>query len=98
MFILRRIMNHNVKISDNWEEHLIKKANECFTLTDEEFDILLNLPREYKYEEFDHELYIDRHPSVLRELIDNEEFIQDYEAHLTDKFFVLYEYTWVDHV
>lgn len=98
MFILRRVLNHGAKIANEWEEHLIKKSNKTFILTDEEFKVLSELPKEYKYEEFDHELYIDRHPSVLREFIDNEDFLQDYEEHLTDKFFVLYDYVWVEYV
>ena len=98
MFELRRIMQHNVKQADQWEEHQIVKSSAIFYLTDEEFDFLQNLPREYNYHEFDNEFYIDRHPSVLEEGIDNTEFIEDYKNHLTDKFFVLYEYKEVDDV
>lgn len=89
-------MTHNVQFSDYWEKHQIVKSNMVFLLTDEEFMFLRELPREYQYEEFDNEFYVDRHPSVLREGIDNEEFIQDYEEHLSDKFFVLYEYKKVE--
>lgn len=96
MFTVRRLIVHNVRVSDEWEEHTIKKSSAVFLLTDEEFMFLRNLPREYKYHEFDNEFYVDRHPSLLREGIENEEFLQDYEQHLTDKFFVLYEYQMVE--
>lgn len=96
MFTVRRLILHNVRISDEWEEHTIKKSLAVFLLTDEEFMFLQGLPREYEYHEFDNEFYVDRHPSLLREGIDNEDFLQDYEQHLTDKFFVLYEYQMVE--
>lgn len=98
MFTLRRLISHGVKVSDNWEEHQIRKSSAVFLLTDEEFMFLRELPREYNYHEFDNEFYVDRHPSVLREGVDNEEFLQDYENHLSDKFFVLYEYKEVESV
>ena len=87
MYELRRLILHNVKTSDDWVEHTIQ-----------EFDFLYNLPKEYKYIEFDNEFYVDRHPSILREGIDNTDFIDDYEQHLSDKFFVLYEYRVVEDV
>lgn len=96
MFSVRRLITHDVRISDEWEEHRIKKSSAVFLLTDEEFMYLKELPREYKYHEFDNEFYVDRHPSLLREGIDNKEFLEDYEQHLTDKFFVLYEYQMVE--
>lgn len=89
-------MVHNVKIADDWEEHIIKKSSAVFLLTDEEFVFLKELPQEYIYHEYDNEFYVDRHPSILREGIDNEEFLQDYEEHISDRFFVLYEYKKVD--
>ena len=92
MYVLRRILKHSMKITDDWEEHIIRRSNDIFYLTDEEFEYLYNLPTEYNYHEFDSEFYIDRHPSVLEEGIDNLEFIEDYRNHLTDKFFVVYEY------
>ena len=96
MYVLQRIIYHNLKIADEWEEHSIKKDLTSFYLTDEEFRFLQELPREYNYHEFDNEFYVDRHPSILEEGIDNQEFIQDYKNHLTEKFFVAYTYYQVD--
>lgn len=96
MYELTRLISHAVRISDTWEEHTIKKSTESFLLTDEEFKFLYDLPREYNYHEFDNEFYIDRHPNILEEGIDNKEFIEDYKTHLSDKFFVLYAYKKVD--
>ena len=96
MYILKRIIYHSVKKSDNWEEHSIRKTVNSFLLSDEEFNFLQELPNEYNYEEFDSEFYIDRHPSILEEGIDNLEFIEDYKNHLTDKFFVAYEYSYLE--
>lgn len=98
MYELCRLIIHNVKKTDDWVEHTIRKSSTSFLLTNQEFDFLFNLPKEYKYVEFDNEFYIDRHPSILRENIENMEFVDDYEEHLTDKFFVLYEYKEVDDV
>ncbi len=98
MYELRRLILHNVKTSDDWVEHTIRKSSASFLLTDQEFDFLYNLPKEYKYIEFDNEFYVDRHPSILKEGIDNTDFIDDYEQHLSDKFFVLYEYRVVEDV
>ena len=92
MYVLQRIIYHSIKTSNTWEEHLVKKDLTLFYLTDEEFNFLQELPKEYKYHEFDNEFYIDRHPSILEEGIDNKEFIEDYKNHLTDKFFVAYTY------
>ncbi len=96
MYALQRIISHRADLADDWEEHLIRKSTKIFYLTDEEFQYLIELPKEYAYHEFDNEFYIDRHPSVLEEGIDNQEFIEDYRTHLTDKFFVAYAYTEVD--
>lgn len=98
MFKLTRLIAHNVQFSDSWEKHQIIKSKASFLLTDKEFAFLQQLPKEYKYHEFDNEFYIDRHPSVLEEGIDNIDFINDYKEHLSDKFFVLYEYRVVEDV
>lgn len=89
---VRRLVAHNVQFSDQWEKHQITKSSATFILSDEEFDFLINLPREYQYHEFDNEFYIDRHPSILEEGISNIDFIEDYKNHMSDKFFVLYEF------
>lgn len=96
MYALHRIIHHGVKKADDWEEHLIRKDKTVFFLSDEEFQFLQELPKEYNYHEFDNEFYIDRHPSILEEGIDNQEFIEDYKNHLTDKFFVAYTYHQVE--
>ena len=96
MYVLQRIINHQAKYSNEWEEHSIRKSILKFYLSDEEFEFLQELPREYKYHEFDNEFYIDRHPAILEEGIDNKEFIEDYKNHLNDKFFVAYEYHKID--
>ena len=98
MFQLQRIIKHDVMQSDNWEEHNIRKDSKVFLLSNEEFDFLQNLPKEYNYHEFDNEFYIDRHPSILEEGLDNIDFIEDYKENLTAKFFVLYEYKEVEDV
>ena len=98
MYQLRRLIHHSVKESSSWEEHKIIKSSAVFFLSDEEFKFLQELPREYQYHEFDNEFYIDRHPSVLEEGVDNIEFIEDYTTHLSDKFFVLYEYKEINDV
>ena len=56
----------------------------------------MDLPREYAYHEYDNEFYLDRHPEVVREGIDNEEFIEDYRNHLGAKFFVAYTYKHIE--
>ena len=57
MYKVRRLILHNVKTSDDWVEHTIRKSSASFLLTDEEFEFLYNLPKEYKYVEFDNEFY-----------------------------------------
>lgn len=96
MYVLQRIISHHAEYRDTWEKHQINKSSEIFYLTDEEFEFLQNLPKEYNYQEFDNEFYIDRHPDVLEEGIDNQEFIDDYKNHLTEKFFVVYSYTQIE--
>lgn len=98
MFKLTRLIAHNVQFLEYGEKHQITKSKASFLLTDEEFAFLQQLPKEYRYHEFDNEFYIDRHPSVLEEGIDNTDFINDYKEHLSDKFFVLYEYRAVEDV
>ena len=92
MYSIQRIIFHKYLKSDNWEENSIRTDLEVFYLSDEEMQFLLDLPREYAYHEYDNEFYVDRHPEIIREGIDNEEFIEDYENHLTEKFFVMYKY------
>lgn len=96
MYTLRRLLAHEVIIRERTEEHKILKSDQVFLLTDDEFMFLMDLPREYQYHEFDNEFYIDRHPTILEEGIDNQEFIEDYKNHLSAKFFVLYEYKKVE--
>lgn len=92
MYALQRIITHRANYAEKWEEHTIRKSSQIFYLTDKEFDFLQNLPKEYNYHEFDNEFYVDRHPAILEEEIDNQDFIDDYKNHLGDKFFVAYAY------
>lgn len=98
MYALTRLIRRVVKQSDNWVEYIKRYDNptNVIYISDEDFDYLESLPREYDYITYDNELYIDRHPSLLEEQIESRELIDDYSEHMSDKFFVLYEYEKVE--
>lgn len=100
MYALNRLIRRLVKESDNWVEYVKRYDKEVGTLyiSDEDFDFLNSLPKEYDYITYDNELYVDRHPDLIKEGVESQEFIDDYSNNVSDKFFVLYEYKKVEDV
>lgn len=96
MYALTRLIKRVVKESDDWTEYTVRKSNSVIYVDDDDFDFLVSLPREYDYITYDNELYVDRHPDLVKEGVNSQEFIDDYSTHLSDKFFVLYEYKKVE--
>lgn len=97
MYQVRRLISYVINKHSDWEEHIIKKTNTVFNLTDEEFDFLSNLKQEYDYILVDNILCIDRNPTSLENYINND-FVQDYAANIGRKFYVLYEYKKIENV
>lgn len=97
MYELRRLCQYVIEQHKTWEKHIIKKANVRFMLTDQQLMFLLNLDHEYDYYLARNVVIVDRHPSLLRDHVPDD-FLSDYEKHMCDKFFVLYEYEKVEDV
>ena len=87
-----------MKESDDWIEFIKRydKTSDTIYVSDEDFNYLVSLPCEYDYIVYDNELYIDRHPSLVAEGVESQELIDDYTTHVSEKFFVLYEYKKVE--
>lgn len=99
MYKITRIIDMVIQQSDDWEKIIKKRAKKSFLLTDEEFDALRNMHREYNYAQLGkNTIYIDRHPSKIKNKVSNNDFIMDYSKHLSNKHYVLYEYELVDDV
>lgn len=92
MYNLYRVMQYGIDISDNWTHYSIRISNDPFAISDEEKKQLDELEKEYDYHPFPNVIFVDRVPSKVAEVIDNPNFIADYEQHLSDKFFVCYLY------
>lgn len=99
MYRITRIIDMVVQTSNDWEKITKKRAKESFLLTNEEFNALKNMHKEYNYAQLGEKtLYVDRHPSKIQNRISNTDFIRDYSQHLSNKHYVLYEYEMVDDV
>ena len=91
MYKIRRLNSYLIDEYVDHETHIINKSKVVFDITDEEFEFLSSLKTEYNYIFVNNVLIVDRHPSVLKNHI-NEDFIKDYANNLNRKFYVLYEY------
>ena len=92
MYKLTRIINHRIEYSENWTRHSLCLSHSSFFLSDEEYDILLNLSyeNEYDYTQDDDIIKLDKSPRILEDNNLSSDFIEDYSKHLNAKFFISY--------
>ena len=94
MYKVRRMISYDAVISDDWSTYSAKVSNKEILLSDKDMLKLKEISNnnEYDYIDFPFSIILDCAPHVIDDNIDNKEFLQEYESHLGDKFFVAFYY------
>lgn len=95
MYRLRRIIAHTKETTSQTEIHkLVIDTTESFIVTDNEYQRLLDIQEGYEYEyldlQYDNILCLDRHPSIIENVVTNSNFVNNYQQNINDKFFISY--------
>ena len=98
---LRRILKHHVYTNKkkDLERHDIIFSNNNVILSEQDFLLLINLSKqnEHSYKHYDNIIYLDRHPSVIKDNFINKDLINEYNTGINnDNFYVSFFYTIIE--